>query len=114
MSSTEQIADRFHTALTSGDAAALTDLVADDVTFTGPLAQTSGSDETVKGLADMGAVTTSDDVDVRLADDENALIWATLKTRFSGPTPTATWLTVADGKITAIRTVFDARGAEGH
>lgn len=105
MSAAEALADRFHAALTSGDADTLNAILSDDVTFAGPVAHANGRKDTVDGLVEMSKITQRDEVDVRLADDANALLWCTVTTP-EGSVPTATWLQFSADKITAIRTVF--------
>ncbi|MCM1012325.1 nuclear transport factor 2 family protein [Brevibacterium sp. XM4083] len=105
---TADLAQQFHTALVSGDADTLGSLVTPDVTFTGPVAHASGAEEVVRGLAEMGSMTTSDDVKVQLSDDDNALIWSELATSGSPAIPAATWLRFEGGKIAEIQTVFNA------
>ncbi|NJE68493.1 nuclear transport factor 2 family protein [Brevibacterium sp. LS14] len=105
---TSDLAAQFHTALSNGDADTLASLVTPDVTFSGPLARASGAEDVVKGLTEMGAMTTSDDVAVQLADDDNALTWSVLKTTVAPSTPAATWLRFEGGKIAEIQTVFNA------
>ncbi|MCT1448127.1 nuclear transport factor 2 family protein [Brevibacterium casei] len=105
---TSDLAAQFHTALSNGDTDTLASLVTPDVTFSGPLARASGAEHVVKGLTEMGAMTTSDDVAVQLADDDNALTWSVLKTTVAPSTPAATWLRFEGGKIAEIQTVFNA------
>lgn len=105
---TSDLAAQFHTALSNGDTDTLASLVTPDVTFSGPLARASGAEDVVKGLTEMGAMTTSDDVAVQLADDDNALTWSVLKTTVAPSTPAATWLRFEGGKIAEIQTVFNA------
>ena len=103
---TMDVANTFNAAITGSDADALRSVLAPDVTFDGPVAKASGVDDVLKGMAEMADITESNDVQVQLADDSNVLIWSTLKTRMGPATPTATWLKVSGGKITAIETVF--------
>jgi hypothetical protein len=105
------LADQFHAALLAGDAAALRSILADDVTFSGPLAEATGAEECIGGLTEMAKMTTSDEVAVRLADDNNVLIWSTMTTKVAPAIETATWLQIKADKIATIRTVYDARGA---
>lgn len=107
--STDDLARTFTEAAAAGDADTLRSVLADDVTFSGPVASASGVDDTVDGLVEMSRIATSQQVTVQLADDENALTWADVSTAH-GTTPTATWLTFSGGKIAAIRTVFNAGG----
>lgn len=105
---TSDLAAQFHTALSKGDADTLASLVTPDVTFSGPVAQASGADDVVKGLTEMGAMTTSDDIAVQLADDNNALTWSVVTTSAAQSTAAATWLRFEGGKIAEIQTVFNA------
>lgn len=104
---TNDLARTFTEASSAGDADTLRVLLADDVTFTGPVASTSGVEETVDGLVEMSRIAGSQRVKVQLIDDENVLTWADVSTP-GRTTPTATWLKVANGRITAIETVFNA------
>ncbi|MFJ3848501.1 nuclear transport factor 2 family protein [Streptomyces albidoflavus] len=113
MASTEQVAERFHAALTAADADGLREVLADEVTFEGPVATASGVAECVAGLVEMGKMISGDQVEVRLADGGNVLTWSTVRAGGGPGRPTVTWLRVDGERITAIRTVFDARGTDG-
>ncbi|RZE00404.1 nuclear transport factor 2 family protein [Streptomyces albidoflavus] len=113
MASTEQVAERFHAALTAADADGLREVLADEVTFEGPVATASGVAECVAGLVEMGKMIFGDQVEVRLADGGNVLTWSTVRAGGGPGRPTVTWLRVDGERITAIRTVFDARGTGG-
>ncbi|MEW1670847.1 nuclear transport factor 2 family protein [Streptomyces albidoflavus] len=113
MASAEQVAERFHAALTAADADGLRGVLADEVTFEGPVATASGVAECVAGLVEMGKMISGDQVEVRLADDGNVLTWSTVRAGGGPGRPTVTWLRVDGERITAIRTVFDARGTGG-
>ncbi|MET7556480.1 nuclear transport factor 2 family protein [Streptomyces albidoflavus] len=113
MASTEQVAERFHAALTAADADGLQEVLADEVTFEGPVATASGVAECVAGLVEMGKMISGDQVEVRLADGGNVLTWSTVRAGGGPGRPTVTWLRVDGERITAIRTVFDARGTDG-
>ncbi|RZD67188.1 nuclear transport factor 2 family protein [Streptomyces albidoflavus] len=113
MASTEQVAERFHAALTAADADGLRGVLADEVTFEGPVATASGAAECVAGLVEMGKMISGDQVEVRLADGGDVLTWSTVRAGGGPGRPTVTWLRVDGERITAIRTVFDARGTGG-
>ena len=113
MASTEQVAERFHAALTAADADGLRGVLADEVTFEGPVATASGVAECVAGLVEMGKMIPGDHVEVRLADGGNVLTWSTVRAGGGPGRQTVTWLRVDGERITAIRTVFDARGTGG-
>ncbi|MFF3524645.1 MULTISPECIES: nuclear transport factor 2 family protein [Streptomyces albidoflavus group] len=113
MASTEQVAERFHAALTAADADGLREVLAEEVTFEGPVATASGVAECVAGLVEMGKMISGDQVEVRLVDGGNVLTWSTVRAGGGPGRPTVTWLRVDGERITAIRTVFDARGTGG-
>ncbi|WP_256968290.1 hypothetical protein [Streptomyces sp. CS227] len=48
--------------------------------------------------------------EVRLADGGDVLTWSTVRAGGGTGPPTVTWLRVDGERITAFRTVFDARG----
>jgi len=91
------------------DFATLRSLLADDVTFSGPLAELTSADDCVAGLRRMSQIMTDIVVRKRLADDTDAITWFDLHTSVAPPVPTANWSHVEDGKITHIRVAFDAR-----
>ena len=43
------------------------------------------------------------------SEGPDVLVWSTLSTKVAEPSPVAAWHHVEDGKITALRVVFDAR-----
>jgi ketosteroid isomerase-like protein len=73
-------------AWTTGDFAKTRALLADDVTFVGPLATTEGIDEYMRGIEGMAKIV------------ERANV-----------TRTAGWYLVRDGEITSVRAYFDPR-----
>ncbi|MFE1151209.1 hypothetical protein ACFW42_29505 [Streptomyces albidoflavus] len=54
-------------------------MLADDVTFEGPVAKASGVAECVAGLVEMGKMISGEQVEVRLADSGNVLTWSTVR-----------------------------------
>lgn len=111
MATSAELAGQFHAAMAKGDVQALRSILASDVSFTGPLASTKGADEFIAGVSEMAKITSSDDVKVQLSDGANAILWSTLVTKAGSAIETATWLQISDGKISAVRTVFDPRAA---
>jgi hypothetical protein len=91
------------------DFATLRSLLADDVTFDGPLAQLDNADDCVNGLEGMSRIMTDIVVHKRFVDGGDVLTWFDLHTTVADPVPTANWSHVESGKITSIRVAFDAR-----
>jgi ketosteroid isomerase-like protein len=95
------------------DFVTLRGILADDVTFHGPLATLDNADDCVKGLRGMAEIL--DDIVVQhvFVDGPDVLTWFDLHTTVAPPAPTANWQHVEDGRITRIRVAFDPRALTG-
>jgi hypothetical protein len=87
----------------------LRSVLADDVTFDGPLATLTGADACVQGLQGMSHIVTDIVIQKMFVDGADVITWFDLHTSVAAPAPTANWSHVEDGRITAIRVTFDAR-----
>ncbi len=87
----------------------LRSLLADDVTFRGPLGTADGIEECMQGLQGMSQMITDVEIEQIWVDGPDVITWYELHTNVAEPAPTANWSRVEDGKITAIRATFDAR-----
>jgi ketosteroid isomerase-like protein len=87
----------------------LSSILADDVTFRGPMGTADSAAECIAGLQRMAATLDHIDVLVRLSDGNDVITWFDLHSTIAPPTPTVNWTHVEDGKITAIRVTFDPR-----
>ncbi len=87
----------------------LRSVLADDVTFAGPLGTASGADGCLAGLRRMAEILQEIVVHHVFVDGPDVLTWFDLHTAIAPPAPTANWSRVENGKITAIRVTFDAR-----
>jgi ketosteroid isomerase-like protein len=88
-------------------------LLADDVTFKGPLGEASNADECVAGIRGMSKIVTDIDVTVMVADGDDVITWFELHTEDGAVLPTANWSHVEDGRISRIRVAFDPRPLTG-
>jgi hypothetical protein len=104
------IAATYFSSWKDRDFSTLRSLLADDVTFRGPLASIDGADSCVEGLTGMAQIVTDIVVQKTFADGPDVLTWFDLHTTVAPPCPTANWSRVENGKITSIRVAFDARG----
>ena len=104
-----ELAETYFAAWQAQDAEALRAILADDVSFVGPMATLDTAEDAVRGLMGLAAATTRLDVRKRLADDDDVITWFEISTADAGPLPTANWTHVEDGRITAIRVAFDPR-----
>jgi ketosteroid isomerase-like protein len=84
-------------------------ILADDVSFSGPMGAASGADDYVTSLA--GFVEMLDDitVDKMLADDHDVLTWFNLHPKGGEPVPVTNWTHVEDGLAQRVRVTFDPR-----
>jgi hypothetical protein len=88
----------------------LQSVLADDVSFVGPLGTSDGADECRRRIEGMSQIITNIDVKKMFVDGDDALTWFDLHTKVASPRATANWSHVENGKITRIRVAFDARG----
>jgi SnoaL-like domain len=92
-----------------GDLAALRSVLADDLSFVGPLGQFDSADDCVKAMQGLAQMTTDIVVRKVFADGPDVLTWFELHTTAAPPCPVANWSHVGDGKIDRIRVAFDPR-----
>jgi len=106
---TRTVAATYFRAWKERDFATLRSILADDVTFRGPLGTADDAESCVKGLQGMAQIL--DDIVVQhvFVDGPHVLTWFDLHTTVARPAPTANWSHVVNGKITRIRVTFDPR-----
>ena len=106
---TRTVAATYFRAWKERDFATLRSILADDVTFRGPLGTADDAESCVKGLQGMAQIL--DDIVVQhvFVDGQDVLTWFDLHTTVAPPAPTANWSHVENGKITRIRVTFDPR-----
>jgi limonene-1,2-epoxide hydrolase len=88
---------------------ALRAVLADDVTFLGPMGQADGADECREGIEHMSSMTTDIRVQRMLVDGPDVLTWFDLHTSVAPPVPVANWSRVEGGRVRRIRAAFDPR-----
>jgi ketosteroid isomerase-like protein len=104
-----QVAETYFRSWVAGDFTTLRSVLADDATFRGPLGTADDADSCLTGLRGMRAILRDVVVLKRFADGPDVLTWFELHTTVAPPAPTANWMHVEDGRITAIRVTFDPR-----
>ena len=92
------------------DSQLLRSILAEEVTFDGPLARLRGADDVAAGLERLSRITIDITIRKRFVDDQDVLTWFDLHTAIAAPVPVANWSHVEDGKITRITVAFDPRG----
>jgi hypothetical protein len=103
------VAATYFSAWKAKDWSTLRSVLADDVTFRGPLASLDDADSCVRGLQGMAEIMTDVVIHKTFADGADVLTWFDLHTTVAPPAPTANWSHVENSKITTIRVTFDAR-----
>jgi hypothetical protein len=104
------IASRCLAAWSSGDLDTTRSLLADGVTFTGPLGATTGIDDYIEGIRGMVSIVDHVEVQEVFAEAGNVCIIYDLVTHTPPATiATAGWYRVREGEITAVRAFFDPR-----
>ncbi len=104
-----KVATAYFDAWKANDFDTMRSLLADDVTFSGPLAQLEGAENYMKGIEGMSRITSEISIRKVFVDGPDVLTWYDLHTTVAPPVPVANWLHVEDGKITSLRVAFDPR-----
>lgn len=91
------------------DVDTLRSILAESVTFRGPLGTADNQDECVAGLTGMARILTGIDIAHMWVDGADVLTWFDLHTKDAPPAPTANWMHIEDGRIARIRVTFDPR-----
>ena len=108
-----ELAGRYFEAWQGRDEQTLSEILAEGVTFRGPLGTADGRAECIAGLMGMLSIVTAIEVQAQVADDHDVITWFDLHTAHAAPAPTANWSHVEEGQITRIRVAFDPRGIIG-
>jgi hypothetical protein len=85
-------------------------LLADDVSFKGPLGEVDGAEACAKSMEGLAGATTGLEIQKMIADEADVLTWFDLQTAGAPVTPVASWARVKDGQVTRMRVAFDPRG----
>jgi limonene-1,2-epoxide hydrolase len=101
-------ASRSLTAWASGNPDAARSLFTDDVVVKGPLGETHGADEYLRGVRRRAGSVEGVDVKKTIVDGDDVCLVYELQSA-SGPLPTVGWYHFRDDKIDAVRTYFDPR-----
>jgi hypothetical protein len=106
----KEIVLEFESAVEKKDYATARRLLADDVSFRGPVDSFSDADAYVAALARLGGMLERVEIQRVFVDGEDVALFCELV--LTAPLPTsfvARWYRVREGKIRSARVVFDAR-----
>jgi ketosteroid isomerase-like protein len=84
-------------------------VLADDVTFKGPLGEVQGAEACRQAIENLAKITTGIEVQKMIVDGGDVLTWFELQTSVAPAMPVANWAQVTNGQITRIRVTFDPR-----
>lgn len=104
-----QIANTYFDSWKRGDFDRLRQILADDVTFSGPMGTASGADDYVRQLAGFAQLLDDITVEKMLADDHDVLTWFNLHPKGGEPVPVVNWCHVENGLAQRARVTFDPR-----
>ena len=104
------IAQTYFDAWRSRDFDRLRSILADDVSFQGPLGAADDADACIAGLRQMTEhVMTDIHISLMAVDGSDVLTWYDLHTSTTEPLPTVNWSHIENGLISRIRAIFDPR-----
>jgi hypothetical protein len=103
------VVETYFTAWQAGDIDTLRSILADDVSFVGPLATLDNADDCARSVGQLAKITTGITVRHRFVDGDDVLTWFDLRINDLPPTQVANWSHVENGLITRIRVTFDPR-----
>jgi hypothetical protein len=109
MKDTATVAATYFTSWKAKDFATFRSILADDVTFVGPLGTANNAEECQQGVEGLSKITTDIVIQKMWVDGPDALTWFDLHTTVAPPMPVVNWSHVEDGKVTRIRVTFDPR-----
>jgi ketosteroid isomerase-like protein len=104
------VAATYLAAWEAADVGRLRAILADDVSFSGPLAQVQGADEYAESIRGLFEATEKVVAHKVWVDGDDVLTWFDLHLPGAPLAPVAQWCHVQDGKVTRVRVTFDPRG----
>jgi hypothetical protein len=104
-----EIAATYYTAWKGKDFDTLASLLADEVTFQGPLGTASHRIACLEGLKGLANILTDVVIHKTFVDGGDVMTWFDLHTSIAPPASVANWSHIEDGQITRIRVTFDPR-----
>jgi ketosteroid isomerase-like protein len=101
---------RYFETWNARDFDAFQELLAESVTFRGPLGSADGPAECRAGVEGMSrGLDARVQIVTMLGDRDEVITWFDLHTKAAPPIPVANYARVEDGKVSAIRAAFDPR-----
>jgi hypothetical protein len=104
-----KVAETYFDAWKRNDFATMRAVLDDRLDFAGPLDRFDNADAYQQAIRGLSQVKTDIVVHKVFVDGPDVVTWYDLHTKVAPPAPVAEWSHVEGGKITMVRTVFDAR-----
>lgn len=108
-----EIARSYFTDWSSGDFDALRGLLADDVTFEGPMGTAAGVEACSQGLAMLKEIMAGINIRKMWEDGPDVITWYEMTYTSGRKVETVNWMHIIDGKIDRIRVTFDRSAVSG-
>jgi hypothetical protein len=100
---------RYFATWNARDFDAFAALLADEMTFAGPMGTADGPAEAREGIERLSAMRDHVEVIAMVADGPDVITWSELHAPGAPPVPVANWARVQDGRISRVRVTFDPR-----
>ena len=107
--STDDVATTYFDAWKAGDHDRLRAILADDVTFDGPMGHETNGDDCATSLMRLAAITKDVVIEKRFVDGPDVVTIFELDLEPAKLSPVVNWSRVEDGKIVEILVTFDPR-----
>jgi hypothetical protein len=104
-----EAAERYFQTWLARDFAGFSEVLAENVHFSGPLAEISGREECVSSIRRLRELLQDIRVIHRFVDGDDVVTWFELVIEGLDPIPVANWSHVSQGRIDRIQVVFDPR-----
>jgi ketosteroid isomerase-like protein len=104
------LAAAYFEAWQAADVQQLRSILADDVSFSGPLAQIEGAEAYADSIRGLFQATEKVVVHKVWVDGDDVLTWFDLHMPGAPATPVAQWCHMLDGKVRRVQVTFDPRG----
>lgn len=109
MSDAARTVSTYFSSWKAGDFDTLRSVLADDVSFVGPLGQVDDADTYKESMKRLRAGMVDLDVVKMFVDGDDVLTWFEMKLHDGTAVPVANWSHVEDGKVKRVRVTFDPR-----
>jgi SnoaL-like domain len=105
----QSVVESYFNAWKTNDFATMRSLLHDRLDFAGPIDRFDNADAFQQAIQGLSQMKDSLVIQKTWVDGPDVIVWYDLHTKVAPPAPVAEWHHVEQGKVTAVRAVFDAR-----